>query len=159
MLYYGCSALRRARYNGQEVYVESLCGHLLLDEEVYFDDDPEIAARHVMSPPYRSEHNRSGLWQGIADGMIQPTASDNSTFTQANRNIGLQNFTKIPNGSPGLEDRMRIIWDQGVGRGRLTPEQFVGATSANAAKILISILGRDQFQKLQMLISLSGIRI
>lgn len=128
-------AVRRAKEKGQEVYAESLCGHLLLDEEVYFNDVPEIAARYVMSPPYRSEENRNGLWQGIADGAIQTTASDNCTFTQANRNIGLHDFTKIPNGSPGLEDRMRIIWDQGVGKGRLTAEQFVGATSANAAKI------------------------
>lgn len=128
-------AVRDAREKGQEVYAESLCGHLLLDEEVYFADDPEIAARYVMSPPYRSERHRRGLWEGVADGTIQTIASDNCTFIQAHRNIGLEDFTKIPNGAPGIEDRMRIIWDQGVASGKLTPEQFVAATSANAAKI------------------------
>lgn len=88
-----------------------------------------------MSPPYRSQEHRDALWDGLASGAIQTTASDNCTFTQANRNRGLHNFTEIPNGSPGIEDRMRIIWDQGVRSGKLTPEQFVAATSTNAAKI------------------------
>lgn len=128
-------AVKYAQEQGQEVYAESLCGHLMLDESVYFVDEPEIAARYVMSPPYRSEENREAIWQGVADGAIQTIASDNCTFTQANRNRGLHNFTLIPNGSPGIEDRMRIIWDRGVQKGRLTPEQFVAATSTNAAKI------------------------
>ena len=112
--------VREAREKGQEVYAESLCGHLLLDKKVYFAEDPEIAARYVMSPPYRSEQHRNSLWEGVEDGTIQTIASDNCTFIQAHRNIGLDDFTKIPNGSPGIEDRMRIIWDQGVGSGRLT---------------------------------------
>ncbi|QGY38672.1 dihydropyrimidinase [Pseudodesulfovibrio cashew] len=129
------AAVVTARENGQEVYSESLCGHLLLDDSVYYNDDPEVAARYVMSPPYRSESHREALWEGIRAGHIQATASDNCTFTQADRNRGLHDFTKIPNGSPGLEDRMRIIWSEGVETGRLTPEQFVAVTSANAAKI------------------------
>lgn len=128
-------AVVSARQKGQEVYAESLGGHLLVDEAVYFNNDDEVAARYVMSPPYRSQEDRDALWKGLASGNIQTTASDNCTFTQSNRNRGLADFTKIPNGSPGLEDRMRIIWDQGVGAGKLSPEQFVAATSTNAAKI------------------------
>jgi dihydropyrimidinase len=128
-------AVIRAQATGQEVYAESLCGHLLLDESVYFVDDPEIAARYVMSPPYRSAEHREALWEGIRAGHIQVTASDNCTFTQADRNRGLDDFTKIPNGSPGLEDRMRIVFSEGVAKGRITPERFVAVTSANAAKI------------------------
>ncbi|MFW2368575.1 MAG: dihydropyrimidinase [Desulforhopalus sp.] len=128
-------AVIAAQDKGQKVYAESLCGHLLLDKAVYFEEDPEIAARYVMSPPYRSRQHRDALWKGLASGAIQTIASDNCTFTQANRNRGLNNFTQIPNGSPGIEDRMRIIWDQGVRSGKLTPEQFVAATSTNAAKI------------------------
>ncbi|MEZ7197828.1 dihydropyrimidinase [Pseudodesulfovibrio karagichevae] len=128
-------AVTRARQSGQEVYAESLCGHLLLDESVYFNNDPEIAARYVMSPPFRSPEHREALWEGIRRGDIQVTASDNCTFTQADRNRGLDNFTKIPNGAPGLEDRMRIVFSEGVAKGRITPEQFVAVTSTNAAKI------------------------
>ncbi|EGB14554.1 dihydropyrimidinase [Pseudodesulfovibrio mercurii] len=128
-------AVVRAQAAGQEVYAESLCGHLLLDESVYFNDDPEIAARYVMSPPFRSAEHREALWQGLADGHIRVIGSDNCTFTQAQRNLGLDDFTKIPNGAPGLEDRMRIVFSEGVAKGRLTPEQFVAVTSTNAAKI------------------------
>lgn len=129
------TAVIEAQKRGQQVYAESLCGHLLLDESVYFEQDPEIAARYVMSPPYRSQEHRDALWDGLASGAIRTTASDNCTFTQAQRNRGLDDFTRIPNGSPGIEDRMRIIWDQGVRTGKLTPEQFVAVTSTNAARI------------------------
>jgi len=128
-------AVVSAQQNGQEVYAESLCGHLLLDESVYFAKEREVAARYVMTPPYRTQEHRDALWDGLASGAIQTTASDNCTFTQENRNRGLDDFTKIPNGSPGIEDRMRIIWDQGVRTNKLTPEQFVAVTSTNAAKI------------------------
>ena len=128
-------AVVSGRKRGQKVYVESLCGHLLLDEAVYYNDDPRVAARYVMSPPYRTQKDRDTLWDGIASGAIQTTASDNCTFTQADRNRGLADFTRIPNGSPGIEDRMRIIWDQGVRHKKITPEQFVAVTSTNAAKI------------------------
>lgn len=128
-------AVVAAQLDGQKVYAESLCGHLVLDESVYFAEDRETAAQYVMSPPYRTEKHRQALWNGIASGAIQTTASDNCTFTQSNRNRGLHDFTKIPNGSPGIEDRMRILWDQGVGQKRITEEQFVAATSTNAAKI------------------------
>jgi len=129
------AAVTAARQKGQEVYAESLCGHLLVDESVYFTENREVAARYVMSPPYRTREHRDALWEGLAVGAIQTTASDNCTFTQATRNRGLEDFRRIPNGSPGLEDRMRIIWDQGVRTNKLTPEQFVAATSTNAAKI------------------------
>jgi dihydropyrimidinase len=128
-------AVKAARARGQEVYAESLCGHLLLDESVYYNESPEIAARYVMSPPYRSQEHRDALWEGIADESIQVTGSDNCTFMQKDRNRGLHDFTKIPNGSPGIEDRLRIIWDKGVRMDLLTREQFVAVTSTNAARI------------------------
>jgi dihydropyrimidinase len=128
-------AVKAARARGQEVYAESLCGHLLLDESVYFNESPEIAARYVMSPPYRSKEHRDALWEGIAAESIQVTGSDNCTFMQKDRNRGVHDFTKIPNGSPGIEDRLRIIWDRGVRTGLLTREQFVAVTSTNAARI------------------------
>ena len=128
-------AVVAAQKKGQEVYAESLCGHLLLDESVYYIKEREVAARYVMSPPYRTQEHRDALWSGLASGAIQTTASDNCTFTQENRNRGLEDFTKIPNGSAGVEDRMRIIWDQGVRTNKITPEQFVATTSTNAAKI------------------------
>ncbi len=129
------NAVRAAQRRGQEVYAESLCGHLVLDDSVYFDNPREKAARYVMSPPYRSPEHLDALWKGVADEAIQVIGSDNCTFTQANRNRGLHDFTKIPNGSPGIEDRMRILWDRGVRSKRISAEQFVAATSTNAARI------------------------
>lgn len=128
-------AVRSAQRGGQEVYAESLCGHLLLDDSVYFDNPREKAARYVMSPPYRSPEHLEALWKGVADEVIQIIGSDNCTFTQQHRNRGLNDFTKIPNGSPGIEDRMRILWDRGVNSNLISPEQFVAATSTNAARI------------------------
>lgn len=129
------AAVTTAQEAGQEVHAESLAGHLLLDEDVYFTEDAEIAARYVMSPPYRTREHREALWQGLSDGRIKVTGSDNCTYMQAQKNRGLTDFTKIPNGSAGLEDRLRILWSEGVAKGRLTPEQFVAVTSTNAAKI------------------------
>jgi dihydropyrimidinase len=124
-----------ARSRGLPVFAECLCGHLVVDESVYFQDDPAMAARYVMSPPFRGREHREALWNGLFEGSVQTTASDNCTFTTAQRATGLGDFTTIPSGAPGLEDRMRIVWDGGVAAGRMTPGQFVGVTSANTAKL------------------------
>ena len=128
-------AVSRARLAGQRVYAEALGAHLLIDDGVYAADDFDQAAGFVMSPPFRPKGHCDALWHGLQAGHIQVVASDHVTFNKAQKRMGLDNFAAIPNGTGGIEDRMALVWDEGVRSGRLAPEEFVAVTSANAAKI------------------------
>ncbi|MDE2133310.1 MAG: dihydropyrimidinase [Alphaproteobacteria bacterium] len=124
-----------ARNNGQRVFGEVLAGHLLIDDSVYRSADWAFAAGHVMSPPFRPKEHQAALWRGLASGNLQTTATDHCCFCAPQKAAGKNDFTKIPNGTGGIEDRMAVLWTHGVNTGRLTPEEFVAVTSANAAKI------------------------
>ncbi len=129
------SAIARARANGQRVYGEVLAGHLTVDESVYRHKDFAVAAAHVMSPPFRNKRNQEALWQGLQSGNLHTTATDHCTFCAEQKAAGKDDFSKIPNGCGGVEERMAVIWDEGVNTGRLTPSEFVAVTSTNAAKL------------------------
>ena len=129
-------AIRRARQKGMRVYGEPLIQHLTLDETEYFNKDWQYAARRVMSPPFRSKDHQDSLWAGLSAGSLQVVATDHAAFTDEQKRMGLDNFTTIPNGTGGLEERMAMLWTRGVETGRLTPEEFVAVTSSNIAKIL-----------------------
>jgi dihydropyrimidinase len=107
-------------------------------------------AKWVCSPPLRSPDDNKRLWQGLADGTIQTIATDHCAFffdgtrpityegqlvTIPGKELGKDDFTKIPNGLPGVGDRLPILWTYAVRSGRLSPNQFVAQTSTNAAKI------------------------
>jgi dihydropyrimidinase len=128
-------AITRARAAGQRVYGEALAGHLIVDDSVYDHPDFDFAAGHVMSPPFRSREHQKALWQGLQGGNLHTTATDHCTFCAEQKAAGRDDFTKIPNGCGGVEDRMAVIWDEGVNGGKLTPSEFVRVTSANAAQI------------------------
>jgi dihydropyrimidinase len=128
-------AITRARAAGQRVYGEALAGHLIVDDSVYEHPDFEFAAGHVMSPPFRSREHQKALWQGLQGGNLHTTATDHCTFCAEQKAAGRNDFTRIPNGCGGVEDRMAVIWDAGVNSGKLTPSEFVRVTSANAAQI------------------------
>jgi len=127
--------ITRARSEGQRVFGECLPGHLVVDDSVYLDPDWDKAAAHVMSPPFRAKEHQEALWRGLQSGMIQTTATDHCCFCNEQKAMGKDDFTKIPNGTGGVEDRMAILWTHGVGTGRLTMNEFVAVTSSNAAKI------------------------
>lgn len=129
-------AIRRARQKGMRVYGEPLIQFLTLDESEYFSTDWKHAARRVMSPPFRSKEHQDGLWNGLAAGSLQVVATDHAAFTTEQKLMGRDNFTLIPNGTGGLEERMAVLWTEGVETGRLTPNEFVAVTSSNIAKIL-----------------------
>ncbi len=129
-------AIRRARANGQRVYGEPLIQHLTLDESEYHNPDWDHAARRVMSPPFRNKKHQEDLWNGLRAGSLQVVATDHCAFTTQQKRLGLVDFTKIPNGTGGLEDRMPVLWTHGVNTGRLTLNEFVAVTSSNIAKIL-----------------------
>ncbi|GIK95993.1 MAG: D-hydantoinase/dihydropyrimidinase [Alphaproteobacteria bacterium] len=128
-------AITRARLEGQRVFAEALAGHLLIDDSVYRNPDWDFAAHHVMSPPFRPKQHQEALWRAIQAGMVQTTATDHCCFCTPQKRMGHNNFTQIPNGTGGVEDRMHVLWQHGVNKGRLTPNEFVAITSTNAAKI------------------------
>jgi dihydropyrimidinase len=107
-------------------------------------------AKWICSPPMREETDNLRLWQGIADGTLQVVATDHCPFFYdgarpilyegqpvaiPGKELGKDDFTKIPNGLPGVGDRLPILWSYGVGAGRISPNQFVALTSTNPAKI------------------------
>jgi dihydropyrimidinase len=129
-------AIRRARQKGMRVYGEPLIQHLLLDDTVYNHPDWDYAAQRVMSPPFRDKSHQDSLWAGLSAGSLQVVATDHCAFTTRQKQFGRDDFTKIPNGTGGLEDRMSLLWTYGVKPGRLTPNEFVAVTSTNIAQIL-----------------------
>ena len=129
-------AIRRARQKGMRVFGEPLIQHLVLDESEYQNPDWLHAARRVMSPPFRDKANQDSLWAGLQAGSLQVVATDHCSFTSEQKKMGLDDFTLIPNGTGGLEDRMPLLWTNGVATGRLTPNEFVAITSTNIARIL-----------------------
>lgn len=129
-------AIRRARQNGIRVFGEPLIQHLTLDESEYAHQDWDHAARRVMSPPFRNKLHQDSLWSGLQAGSLQVVATDHCAFTTKQKRNGIGDFTKIPNGTGGLEDRMPMLWTAGVNSGRLTMNEFVAVTSTNIAKIL-----------------------
>ena len=128
-------AIARARARGQRVYGEVLAGHLLIDDSVYRHPDFAKAAAYVMSPPFRPKGHQEALWRGLQSGQLHTTATDHCVFCAPQKAAGKADFSKIPNGCGGVEERMAVIWDAGVNTGRLTPSEFVAVTSANAAKL------------------------
>lgn len=131
-------ALREALHGagrGVAVWVETLIQYLLLDRTDAEKPDFE-GAKAVMSPPLRNKKNQEVLWNGLRQGFVSTLATDHAPFDFATQKIiGRDDFTKIPNGIPSLEDRINLFFTYGVSRGRLDLHQFVAAGSTNAAKL------------------------
>lgn len=128
-------AISYARNNGQRVFGECLAGHLVYDDSVYLNKDWSQAAAYVMSPPFRPKGHQEALWKGLQAGVLQTTATDHCAFCGDQKAAGRDDFTLIPNGTAGVEERMSVLWNEGVNSGRLTMSEFVAVTSTNAAKI------------------------
>jgi dihydropyrimidinase len=113
---------------------ETLPGFLAIDDSVYHAEDFDFAASHVISPPYRPKGHQEAIWRAIEAGALSTTGTDHCCFTTAQKRLGRDDFTKIPNGCGGAEERLHVLWHLGVNGGRLTPEKFVALTATNAAK-------------------------
>jgi len=129
-------AIAAGRARGLRVYGEPLAQHLVLNADEYQNPDWDHAAQRVMSPPFRDAEHNELLWRGLQCGSLQVVASDHCAFTTEQKRVGRKDFTKIPNGTGGVEDRMAVVWSAGVRTGRLTPSEFVAVVSTNIAKIL-----------------------
>ncbi|NOH11185.1 MAG: dihydropyrimidinase [Chloroflexi bacterium] len=143
----GAEMLKYARRQGVQVMGETCPQYLFFTEEHMQRED---GAKWICSPPMRSAEDNAALWQALTNDEMHVVGTDHCPFffdgTQTidyegqpiaipGKELGAEDFTKIPNGLPGVGDRMPIMWTYGVGEGRITPNQFVAYTSTNAAKI------------------------
>lgn len=125
-----------ARESGQEnLYCETCTQYLYLDDRAYFEKGNGEGVKYLCAPPLRSELDVEILWQGVANGVVDVIATDHCPFTIAEKNKGLDDFTKAPGGIPGVEERVRVIFSEGVMKGRITLNRFVEIMSTNPAKI------------------------
>jgi len=129
------SAVAEARSRGQVVMAETCPQYLLLDDSVY--EKPEFeGAAYVMSPPIRPKGHQEALWAGLASGLIQTVATDHCPFNQAGqKDMGKDDFTKIPNGAAGIENRLGLLWTYGVLAGRFDVHRFVDLFATQPARI------------------------
>jgi dihydropyrimidinase len=143
----GLDHLNYGRKRGVNVMAETCPAYLFFTEA---DLEREDGAKWICSPPMRTKDDNEALWRGLEEDQIQVVATDHCPFffdgstpieyegelvAIPGKELGANDFTKIPNGLPGVGDRMPILWSYGVGKGRLTPNQFVALTSTNPAKI------------------------
>ncbi|NIP18645.1 MAG: dihydropyrimidinase, partial [Xanthomonadales bacterium] len=126
--------VRKATLRNQKVYVETCIQYLLLDESYYFKDGFE-GAKVVMSPPLRKPKDQEALWAGINQGLVHHVATDHCPFCMEQKEMGIDNFSKIPNGAPGIENRVELLYSEGVHKGRISLNKFVEMSSTMAAKI------------------------
>jgi dihydropyrimidinase len=123
-----------ARQRGVRVSVETLIQYLTLDK-TYAELPKFEGAKYVMSPPLRDKSNQPVLWNGLRDGLIQTVATDHCPFDfKTQKMMGKNDFTKIPNGIPSLEDRINLLYTYGVKSGKIDLHAFVNVASTQAAK-------------------------
>ena len=127
--------LRRARARGVMAHAETCPQYLLLDIRAY--DEPDFGgAKYVMTPPLREKWNQDELWRGLRCGDLEVIATDHCPFClRDQKELGRNDFTRIPNGGPGVENRMSLIYHHGVGAGRIDLNRFVELTSTGPARI------------------------
>ncbi len=127
--------IRSARDAGLRVYGETCPQYLLLDESLY-DLPNHEGLKYIMSPPLRARENQAYLWECLRDGTLQTVGTDHCSFDfSGDKQRGRDDFTKCPNGAPGVEARVPLLYSEGVVKGRLPLDTFVRAISTNPAKI------------------------
>jgi len=127
------NAVRNATKRNQKVFVETCIQYLLLDASLY--EQNFEGAKWVMSPPLREKKDQATLWAGINQGLVQVVATDHCPFMLEQKLMGKDDFSKIPNGHPAVENRMELLFSEGVAKNKITLNKYVEVTSTNVAKI------------------------
>jgi dihydropyrimidinase len=157
-------ALRNGRALGYPVMGETCVQYFFLTVDEHLAQPGLAGAKFVCSPPIRSKHDQQVLWQAVRDGTLQIVSTDHCnywyegskgpwqewaktgkswtefeaqdpSYRRPGKEQGKVNFSKIPNGMPGLEDRMMVVWNAGVNSGKISPSRFVELNCTNPAKI------------------------
>jgi len=124
--------VEEARRRGTRVFAETCPHYLVLTDQVYERDD---GRNFVMSPPLKGAEDCAALWDGLkSGGVIETVGSDHCPFTSAEKDWGEDDFTKIPNGVPGTEAIIPLLYSEGVGKGRISIFDMVRVTSAGPAR-------------------------
>ncbi len=126
------NAVRNATKRNQNLFVETCIQYLIIDASLYERAD---GAKWVMSPPLREKKDQATLWAGINQGLVQVVATDHCPFMWEQKLMGKDDFSKIPNGHPAIENRMELLFSEGVNKGKISLNKFVEVSSTNAAKI------------------------
>jgi dihydropyrimidinase len=129
--------VKQARDMGLPAYAETCPQYLFLSYDDYEREDFE-GAKYVMSPPLREKWNQEALWKGIAKNDLQVVSTDHCPFCMnepPQKQIGRNDFSKIPNGAPGIETRLMLLWDGGVRTGKIDMHRFVEIVSTSPAKM------------------------
>ncbi|HEV2722445.1 MAG TPA: dihydropyrimidinase [Thermoanaerobaculia bacterium] len=125
----------RARDAGVPAFAETCPQYLFLDTSVYEQPGFE-GAKYVMTPPIREKWNQEKLWRGLKYNDLQVVSTDHCPFCfKEQKELGKDDFSKIPNGGPGVENRMSLVYNGGVAEGRISLNRFVEITSTNPARI------------------------
>jgi dihydropyrimidinase len=124
-----------ARDRGLPAYAETCPQYLFLSYDNYEEPGFE-GAKYVMSPPLRPKETQDRLWRGLAFNDLQAISTDHCPFCMKEQKVlGQDDFSKIPNGAPGIETRMSLVYDGGVRSGRISLNRFVELTATSPAKI------------------------
>ncbi|MGG3799660.1 dihydropyrimidinase [Metabacillus fastidiosus] len=127
--------VEQAKKRGVQAYGETCPHYLALDISALEQPNFE-GAKFVCSPPLRDKSNQDILWKGLASGLISTIGSDHSSIPfEDGKKLGLKDFSKIPNGCPGIEDSLSIIFHYGVNEGRISLPKFVDITSTGPARL------------------------
>ncbi|PYQ54522.1 MAG: dihydropyrimidinase [Acidobacteria bacterium] len=129
--------VKQARDLGLPAYAETCPQYLFLSYEDYERPGFE-GAKYVMSPPLREKWNQDALWKGLSKNDLQVVSTDHCPFCMnepPQKQLGKDDFSKIPNGAPGIETRLMLLWDGGVRAGRIDAHKFVEITSSNPARM------------------------
>ena len=129
------SEIAQAKARGVQVFGETCPQYLLLDGSVYEKENFESAA-YVMSPPIRPKGHDKALWDGVQSGNLEVIGTDHCPFNlKGQKELGRDDFRKIPNGAAGIEERLKLLYSYGVLENKISLNQFVDLTSTRAAKI------------------------
>lgn len=133
---YALDELKFMQERGARALAETCTQYLVLSIEDQMPGKSWEEAKFVFTPPLREKWNQEPLWNALKDGSLAVVSTDHCPFRfKDQKELGRGNFTKIPNGGPGIENRLQILWHFGVNAGRITPERFVELACTNPAKI------------------------